>query len=289
MISSMQELTDYIRDDLESHKGRWYPIKASHFERVFVHKLSVDKLHPNPEDEFCISAVGPSARIINDYREMIRVAIAQGEDPISEKLIVEKIAPSGYMIINGHHRWSAAQLERLKRVPVSIVNLTHDEDLHHMLNSTNREMRVAIDLDQVILTKDETASFEKPVSFFTSLFYKDKLRLGCPTLINALHRMGYDVWVYTRGYHSSEYISKLFKCYNFKVDGIINGVGAPGRTSLTDEAAQEKFRMKYTRSLHIDIDQVSYIDKSTRQFIAKKIEATGSNWSKSVIDIVSSL
>ena len=289
MISSMQELTDYIRDDIESHRGRWYPIKASHFEQLFVHKLPVDKLHPNPEDEFTSAAVGPSTRIINEYREMIRFAQAHGDPPISERLIVEKIAPSGYMIINGHHRWSAALLERLKKVPVDIVNLTHDEDLHHMLNSTNRELRVAIDLDQVILTQSSDVSHEKPVSFFASLLYKDKLRQGCPTLINALHRMGYDVWVYTRGYHSSEYISKLFKCYNFKVDGIINGVGAPGRSPLNDEATKEKFNRKYIRSIHIDTDQISYIDKATREFIAIKVGADKADWAAQVIDIIRGL
>lgn len=286
MVSSQQELLDLIKKDVEEHKGLCYPVKAGLLERLIFQNLSVDKLHPNPDDEFSMPEIGPNFRIINEYREIIRDRLFQCESPIDEKLVVEKIYPKGYMIVNGHHRWSAAQLERLKRVPVEIVNLTHDADLHLMLEKSVRDKRVAIDLDEVILTKEKEGPHEEPNSNILAWIYKDRLKIGRTALINALHKMGYDVWVYTRGYYSTDRIEKIFEGYNVTVDGIINGVGRP---YTRDDSTRERFEKKYIRSLHIDNDQVSYIDKSTREFISRKVTGDEDSWSKNVIDIIQSL
>ena len=288
IIGSQQELLDFVASDIKKNEGISFPLKASHVERFLIRKLPVGVLHPNPDDEFSIPEVGPSFRIINDYRELMRQHRWECKKLIDERLVVEKMAPSGYLIINGHHRWSAAMLERVGWVPVEIVNLTHNEDLHHMLDQTTRNKRVAFDLDEVIFATDKQEMVEKTAARFRCLFYSEKIKVGRAALVNALHKMGYDVWVYTRGYHSTDYIEKLFDCYNFKVDGIINGVGDM-RDYKHDESIREKIERKYLLSLHIDNEQVTFIDKKTREFVKHPIEGEKNEWSRQVLAIINSI
>lgn len=86
---------------------------------LLTHKASCNKLHPNPTDEFCMPKIGPSYRIISGYEKKFREAINNGESPEKgwgDPIIVEKMYPDGYMILNGHHRWAAATRLGLKKV-----------------------------------------------------------------------------------------------------------------------------------------------------------------------------
>ena len=62
------------------------------------------------------------------------------DDPWGESIMVQKIHPSGYMILNGHHRWAAALRLGIKRVPIKILNLTHEDDI---INIIERSENVA--------------------------------------------------------------------------------------------------------------------------------------------------
>ena len=100
----------YIADDIAKYAGVTMPVKAGFFNRIMVTKAMCTDLHPNPEDEFSIPSVGPSYRIISEYEKKYiynsnhSMNYFNGEEPI----MVEKIRPDGYMILNGHHRWAAA-------------------------------------------------------------------------------------------------------------------------------------------------------------------------------------
>lgn len=287
-IGSQQELLTYVAEDVKKNESINYPVRATYFERLFVSHLPVKWLHPNPDDEFSNSTVGPSFRTINDYREQARDNRSQERPYFNDSIIVEKMSTGGYMIINGHHRWAAASLEGIKFVRVRIVNLTHIQDFHHMLDKSVRDKRVVMDLDQVIFSTSEDDQVEKNPNIIGRLLYREKVKIGRIALLNALHRMGYDIWVYTRGYRSSEYIEKLFSFYTIKIDGIINGIGRP----QDEEAAiklKESFERKYIRSLHIDSSSVSYIKRDTRQLIIKDIESDDLNWSRAVLDIMTEI
>ena len=55
------------------------------------------------------------------------------------------------MILNGHHRWAAALRTDIKRIPVNIINITHEVDIENMLRLSDHDKRVSLDLDEVIL------------------------------------------------------------------------------------------------------------------------------------------
>lgn len=99
-----QQLYDMIR----SQNGIYHPVKASLSERLLTKEVSLDKLHPNPDDAFSMEEVGPSMRIISEYTKQFREAIDKNQSPVEEPIIVKKLRPDGYMILNGHHRWAAA-------------------------------------------------------------------------------------------------------------------------------------------------------------------------------------
>lgn len=98
----------YIAERIKENQGVLVPVKASLFELMFVKKTDPKKLHPNPGDEFCDPAIGPNYKIISEYVEKITRRSAADPEPWKEPLIVEKVHPEGYMLLNGHHRWAAA-------------------------------------------------------------------------------------------------------------------------------------------------------------------------------------
>ena len=100
-------LNDIIQSDLKKYKDIHIPLKASPIEQYLVKKLYPYHLHVNPEDDFTSDKIGPSRTIINNYVNQMQV-FPLGKKGSFEPLIVEKMYPDGYLIINGHHRLAAA-------------------------------------------------------------------------------------------------------------------------------------------------------------------------------------
>ena len=282
------DIMEYVQKDMKKFEGIYYPLKASPLERMLITKLPPEMLHPNPDDEFTHLDVGPSLQIINDYGAKIRERTFNGDTPFEERLIVEKMSPKGYMIINGHHRWAAAMRNGLKRVPVTIVNLTHEQDLRDAINKSHTNKRAALDLDEVVLCFKENEKKEIGSSTLRNLFYREPLRLGIPAIINELHKYDYDVWVYTRGFRSTDYINKLIKGYNSKFDGIINGMGNRPY-SATEGDVMGMIEKKYVSSLHIELGSVLWVNSVSRDSKIFDIEDPDTNWSKKVIDIINDI
>ena len=143
------------------YKGVYVPVKAGLLRRFLITKLPPDKLHPNPDDEFCFPEIGPNYQIVSNYESEMRqfrndrmggsvYAHIGAFDP----LYVQKIRPDGYMILNGHHRWAAARRVGLKTVDVKIVDLTQQSDIKKMLSSARHDKRVTLDLDEVVFCSD---------------------------------------------------------------------------------------------------------------------------------------
>ena len=66
------ELMNDIQKDIMKYDGIRMPLKASLPERMFIRKMKITKLHPNPDDEFCMPSIGPNYEIISDYVSRIR-------------------------------------------------------------------------------------------------------------------------------------------------------------------------------------------------------------------------
>ncbi len=91
--------------------------KASLFERLTTKKTNVSNLKANPYDEFSNPKIGPSNSAVSKYMKEIGTT-----GKIKEPITVQKLSAGGYEIVNGHHRWLAAQKSVLDKVPIKIKN-----------------------------------------------------------------------------------------------------------------------------------------------------------------------
>ena len=114
----------YIQEDLDAYEGKREIVRASLFERLVVRRISPDEMHVNPDDEFAKPEVGPSDRIINEYVHEIKILSNELGTIFPQPIVVYKMKPEGYMILNGHHRWAAAVKTGLGKVRAVIMNPT---------------------------------------------------------------------------------------------------------------------------------------------------------------------
>jgi len=286
MAGVKTEFDQFIAEEIERNRGVMVPARASWLERFFVRKARTEKLHPNPDDEFCDPAVGPNSRIIAEYvQTIVRTKSLQPsgyEDPI----VVEKVRPDGYMILNGHHRWAAALQTGFNPLPISIVNLTQETDIEQMVRNSKHDRRVTLDLDEVVFCKNEEEA-EKPLIYPFNRIFRERIRRGVPALLHFLSRQGYDIWVYTAQYYSIEYIRAYFKKYTVKIDGIITG---SARKSISGAEARKRMKQlvdnQYVETIHIDHDTVLRTQNNTGTFEEFAVNTESSAWSVAVMDII---
>ena len=290
MSSSNGQLMAYIAEDLKENKGVMFPVRAGLLERMFVRKARTDRLHPNPDDEFCDPSIGPKEEIITDYANMILRYKTLRPDGGDDPLMVEKVHPDGYMILNGHHRWAAAMRVGFEPVPISIVNLTHEADIKTMLRNSSCDRRVTLDLDEVIFCTDDEVPAEKKLSFPFSRMYKERIRRGSPAVMNFLSKMGYDIWVYTAQYYSYDYLRAFFRHYSVKLNGIVTGTARKtGNRGGVLKKTEKLLEGRYRETLHIDTSMVLRTFRGSREMEEYPIEAGPAEWSQAVISTVHDL
>ncbi len=291
MARDNSQLMQYVTADIEKYDGIRMPVKAGILEKALVRKVSMDKLHPNPEDEFSMPEIGPNYSIISNYEAKIRDAQDHAKAPLKEPLMVEKMRPDGYMILNGHHRWAAARNMGLKRVPVAIINPTHEIDIKRMLESSNHDKRVSFDLDEVVFRSGENpAAVEKGLVFPYNRIYKQRLRLGIPALFLALTRDGYDIWVYTSNYYSLDYIQRLFRRYHVTVNGVVTCAGAKKRPAADKDTHIAKLVAKqYPTTITVDNDSVLLTRSQSKEYEQFDLADPSKEWATQVINIIKSL
>ena len=287
-IMARTQLAEFIANDIEKQKGVSIPVHASLLERLLIKKTACSNLHANAEDEFSIESVGPSYRIISEYETKFREALRMERDPFDEPLMVEKLRPHGYLLLNGHHRWAAAMRCQIKRVPIKIINCATESDIKTILEKSQHDKRVAIDLDEVIFRDPDYKYLEKKAfTFPMSLRFKQRIRLGIPALFYYLAKHGYDIWVYAADFYSIDDIQKFFRTYSVHVDGIITGVGKLEQYhSDSEKKMRELFNNKYQLTLHIDNDSILETRSDTKEFEEHAITSSEEDWSKTAIAIV---
>jgi hypothetical protein len=235
-----------------------------------------------------MDSVGPSYKIIGEYEKKFRDALRMEGRVIDEPLTVEKLLPHGYLLLNGHHRWAAAMRCQIKRVPIKIINCATESDIKTILEKSQHDKRVAIDLDEVIFRDPDYKYLEKKAfTFPMSLRFKQRIRLGIPALFYYLAKHGYDIWVYAADFYSIDDIQKFFRTYSVHVDGIITGVGKLEQYhSDSEKKMRELFNNKYQLTLHIDNDSILETRSDTKKFEEHAITSSEEDWSKTAIAIV---
>ena len=282
---------DYLKQEVDKVKGVYVPVRAGLLRRLLIRRVACKKLHPNPDDEFCSPTIGPNSGIISQY-----VSDFQKNGTRSfvgyevESLIVEKIRPDGYMILNGHHRWAAAILARERTLPVRIVDLPMDKDIQKMLKNARNDRRVALDLDEVVFCNGTEAA-EKPLPYPFSLIYNQRLRLGIPALFRFLNDKGYDIWIYSSNYHSFTHIQRLLWLYHTRVTGIVTGTGKKGHpnNNAGREELKKRVAERYTTTIHIDGQGMLRVDRRTGQYEEYTFNDSEADWSAQIMDLIGAL
>lgn len=294
MNVSHSKYMPFILEEVSKVRGSALPVHASLLQRALTGFLPCDKLHPNPDDEFCDPAIGPNDEIIRSYEEAYRhfwggggVTSSEYSAMARDALYVQKISTGGYMILNGHHRWiGAIQAGASHKLPVRLINLTQEADLRRMLDHAKHDKRVTMDLDEVIFTPAPDGKMEKSIAIPMVRPYRQKLRLGIPALIVFLEQEGYDVWLYSRGYYSYDYVEKLLSLYRVRVTGIITGLDRKGpKNSQTREKLQQLFNSRYAVTLHLDQNTLVRVDHANHSFHETPIPQDGT-WAAQVMDLI---
>ncbi len=282
------QLMEYVSNDLDKQKGVSIPVHAGLLERLFVKKAAINKLHPNAEDEFSMDSVGPSYRIISEYEAKFRDALRMERPAFDEPLTVEKLRPSGYLLLNGHHRWAAAMRCGIKKVPIKIINCATESDIQKILEKSQHDKRVTLDLDEVVFRPDDYQYLEKKsFNFPMSLRFKKRIRLGVPALFYYLSKHGYDIWVYAADYYSIDDIQKFFRSYSVHVDGIITGVAKMQQNKTeSEERMKQLIANKYDVTVHIDNDLILVTRGKDADFEEHEITASEEEWGKKAIAIM---
>lgn len=287
MVAIKTEFSEFVANDIKKYEGVRIPLKTSLFKRIFKRWTKCSNLHPNPDDEFCFPNVGPSYSIISDYEKRMKLEMEHGGSPwdiTDERLMVERMYPEGYMLINGHHRWAAAIRLGIKKAPIKILNLTHEDDIIDIIERSNNDKRVAIDLDDLIFVNEAEYPAEKKLPYLADIRYnKKRIRLGFPALCRFFQSRGYDVWVFTSEYCSVDHIEGLLKRYHVTPDGIIT---ASGRIEKTEENKKKRIRemmkKKYIRTITLYNDLMIVVNSQTGDSDQIPLEGSANEW---VLDV----
>lgn len=296
MKEAMREQLDFqvfLDKEVNKVKGIYYPVKAGFLRRVLIRKALCRKLHPNPDDEFCFPEIGPNYQIISGYEKDYRIIKRNASRKhtmtggIAEPIMVEKVHPDGYMILNGHHRWAAALHTGIRSLSVRIVDLTQEKDIREMLQAGSFDRRAALDLDEVVFCSTDDPYTEKALPFPLNRIYRERIRLGVPALFHTLHNNGCDIWVYTSQYYSLGYLRYYFKHYRVPVTGIVTGTArkAP-RGSDTMKELNRMLDTKYSSTIHIDRDMILCTSGDSREFEEYRLSGSPETWSREVIGIL---
>jgi len=89
---------------------------ARYVAKYLPRNVDINRISPNPLDDFMNPRVGPSGTAMRHHLNHIRQH-GQIESPLD----VRQLPNGNFEIINGHHRWAAAQRMGLNRIPVRVI------------------------------------------------------------------------------------------------------------------------------------------------------------------------
>ncbi len=288
MVMNNGDLKDYFDKEIKKIKGLYIPVNISLFDRILYKNAKVSDIHPNLDDEFCFPEVGPSFRIIGEYEKDFNYKSQIGfNPPPMEPLIVMRAHPDGYILVNGHHRWGAALKIGLKKVPIKVVNLMLEEDIKRILDNSDHDKRVTLDLDEVVFRAKQDEDIEKTPFGILIKRNPNRIRIGIPALFRFLKTHGYDIWVYSSKYYSFDDIRLLLRRYSVHVDGIITGMGKKGiYDTKRAQAMKGLIQNKYSETIHVDNDMLLVTHNNSSEFEEIEFNAQGEEWSKKIIEIL---
>ena len=151
----------------------------------------------------------------------------------------------------------------------------------------SNRMRVSFDLDEVLFVSPNTHKTEEELKFPFNKIYKERLRLGTPSLIKRLHDEGFEVWVYTSSFRTEKYIRGLFRHYGVRFDGIVNGERHLREVKGKNKnPVPQKLPCKYRISLHIDDESIVVTSGKIHGFNVYQLNAQDDEWEEKIMERV---
>ncbi|MDC7279994.1 MULTISPECIES: HAD family hydrolase [Pseudobutyrivibrio] len=153
-----------------------------------------------------------------------------------------------------------------------------------MINNAGEKMRISFDLDEVLFVSPMTHKVEEPPPFPFNKIYKERLRLGTPALINELQELGFEVWVYTSSFRTESYIRHLFKLYNVRFDGIVNGQRHLKEVQRNNSTIlPQKMPSKYRIAFHIDDEKIVCSNGRQYGYETYHLDAEDELWKEKIL------
>ncbi len=284
MAGGKTQFEEFLEQEVRDSKGVYFPVKTFAVTRALTRSAKIRDLHPNPEDEFCMPKIGPNYEIISRYQKEF---LMNQQYYSGEPLYVEKLYPNGYRIVNGHHRWAAALMTGMTKLPIRLINLTHMEDIKRILAASAHTKRAALDLDEVVFAAGEDVPLEEPLPYPWRKIYPERIRLGIPALFHNLSEKGYDIWLYSAQYYSTDSIQNYFRKYHVKVDGVITATGR--QIEPSGESGKTLAKMitdKYRYTIHIDSQSVTQVIPETKALYESPLSGSADSWSLEVVEAI---
>ena len=286
------EFKSFLADEVSKVKGIYYPVKTGVLRRFFIRKAPRGKLHPNPNDEFCFPDIGPNYEIISRYKKAFSeasgsfaAAVGMTNGGIREPIMVVKTRPDGYMILNGHHRWAAAHIIGVKKLPIRIIDPVRLKYVRKLTKKSRSERRVTLDLDEVIFCAADGPAADRSLPLPLKRMQNASIRLGIPALLYELGGHDYDIWIYTSQYYSLELLNFFLMRYQIPIAGIVTG--AERKQPKGPFAGKEEAKnpdTEYKTTFHIDSQAILRVKKDTREFEEYRLSGSPETWSREVLE-----
>lgn len=148
-------------------------------------------------------------------------------------------------------------------------------------------MRISFDLDDtVICHQPHIADEPNQVPAMLRWWLNEPLRKGTMHLFMQLRQQGHSIGVYTTSYRSKLYIKSLFRCYNLKLDFIINQHDHEKRFKGRLEKVASKMPQCFGIDFHIDDDKSLLANSSNYGFHMLRVLESDDFYSATVLEAV---
>jgi hypothetical protein len=145
-------------------------------------------------------------------------------------------------------------------------------------------MRIAFDLDDTLIPGLDVFPVERQ-GFLAKLLGHEPIRAGAATLMKALRKRGWDVWVYTTSFRSPSYVRMLFLLYGVRIAGVINQYHHDKVVTRCGHGYQDcsKYPPAFGIDLLVDESEGVWLESRRHGFKMVLVRPDDSAWADSVM------
>ena len=155
-----------------------------------------------------------------------------------------------------------------------------------MLTIIHISMRIAFDIDGLLVPMHNEFPVEKPAGWLAALLTKESLRVGTIALMRTLIADGHLIWIYTTSERTARYLIRWFGRQGIKLDGIVNGSAHMEWLRSQSAISCSKYPPAFDIDLLIDDSEGVLLEGQRHGFDVVRIDPTDRNWIDRIIEAV---